>query len=258
MLDRDSSALMRRAWGCALVLLLALPACRAAAPLADRDALKHIVQDQCVIHWQRQRNAWPCTRIYLPQAPHEREGWAVLADRKGGAHFLLIPTKTIAGLESEELLEPGTPNYFAAAWAARDLLADAMGRRVARGGVGLALNPRHARTQDQLHIHIECLRPDVALRLREAAPRIARSWRLIDIERRPFLARRVMGETLGGANPIALLAHEIPAAMPDLGDYTLVVAGMNFTAGPGFILLANQGSAGELLLDSTCAVAALK
>src|SRR6185437_16736715 len=66
MLDRDSSALMRRAWGCALVLLLALPACRAAAPLADRDALKHIVQDQCVIHWQRQRNAWPCTRIYLP------------------------------------------------------------------------------------------------------------------------------------------------------------------------------------------------
>ena len=61
-----------------------------------------------------------------------------------------------------------------------------------------------------------------------AAPRIARSWRPIDIDRRPFLARRV------------------------------VVAAMDFTAGPGFILLANQGSVGELLLDSTCAVAALK
>ena len=58
----------------------------------------------------------------------QRQDWpAVLADRKGGAHFLLIPTGTVAGMESPELLEPGTPNYFAAVWAARDLVAGAAG-----------------------------------------------------------------------------------------------------------------------------------
>jgi len=40
----------------------------------------------------------------------------VLADRKGGAHYLLIPTQTMAGIESGELLDPEAPNYFAEAW----------------------------------------------------------------------------------------------------------------------------------------------
>ncbi len=41
-----------------------------------------------------------------------------------------------------------------------------------------------------------------------------------------------------------------------MGDFTLVVVGMQFQDGPGFMLLAGKGPAGELLLDSTCAVAA--
>jgi hypothetical protein len=42
-----------------------------------------------------------------------------------------------------------------------------------------------------------------------------------------------------------------------LGDYTLVVAGMSYAGGPGFVLLAGNGPAGELLLDPACAVGAL-
>jgi CDP-diacylglycerol pyrophosphatase len=247
MIDRDR-------WTLAfLVSALSLNACSA----ANRDALRQIVQDQCAVHWSQQHSATPCERIYLPQAPHEREGFAVLADRKGGAHFLLIPTRTIAGMESAELLEPGAPNYFAAAWSARDLVARVVGHDIPRDAVGLALNPRHARTQDQLHIHIECLRTDVALALRRAAPRIGGDWSPIIIDGRPYQALRVMGEELSGsANPPVLLANGLPAAKSDLGDFTLVVAGMDFKEGPGFVLLADNAAAGELLLDSTCAIAA--
>jgi CDP-diacylglycerol pyrophosphatase len=120
----------------------------------------------------------------------------------------------------------------------------------------LALNPRHARSQDQLHIHIECLRKDVALALGRAAPRIADAWSPIAIDGRPYQALRVMGEELGGSNPPVLLANGLPGDRSDMGDFTLVVAAMDFEKGPGFVLLASNGAAGELLLDSTCAIAA--
>jgi CDP-diacylglycerol pyrophosphatase len=253
MIDRDRWTLeIHFLVGSAAAFALSLNVCSA----ANRDALRQIVQGQCAVHWSQQHSASPCERIYLPEAPHEREGFAVLADRKGGAHFLLIPTRTIAGMESTELLEPGAPNYFAAAWSARDLVARSVGHGIPRDAVGLALNPRHARTQDQMHIHIECLRADVALALRRAAPRIAGGWSPISIDGRPYQALRVMGEELGGANPPVLLANGLPAARSGLGDFTLVVAGMDFPEGPGFVLLAGNDVAGELLLDSTCAMAA--
>ncbi|MGH7189912.1 MAG: CDP-diacylglycerol diphosphatase, partial [Acetobacteraceae bacterium] len=68
------------------------------------------------------------------------DGFAVLHDQKGGAHFLLIPIRAISGIESAELRAPGTLNYFDAAWKARDTLAAAVGHRLARSEVGLAVN----------------------------------------------------------------------------------------------------------------------
>jgi CDP-diacylglycerol pyrophosphatase len=223
---------------------LAASACSA----SDRDALRRIVQEQCAVHWLQQHSPRPCERF--------DEGFAVLADRKGGAHFLLIPTKTVAGLESAELFEPGTPNYFAGAWAARDLIARVVGHEVRRSAVGLALNPRHARTQDQFHIHIECVRSDVAHDLQRVAPRLAETWSPIAIGASMYQARRVMGKEFGAADPIALLASGLSPDRSDIGDYTLVAAGIDFAEGPGFVLLAAKGPAGELLLDPTCAIAA--
>jgi len=243
MIGRDFRTLLPCAWGAVLALWLA----PAGGWAANRDALRQIVQEQCVVNWSRQHSARPCERI--------SEGFAVLADRKGGAHFLLIPTKTVAGMESPELLEPAAPNYFAAAWAARDLLARVVGHDVPRGAVGLALNPRHARTQDQMHIHIECLRAEVARRLRRAAPSVTAAWSIVWIDGWPYHVARLMGEELR-PDPISLLWHGVPAARSDMGDYTLVVAGMALAEGPGFFLLAANGPAGELLLDPACTIAA--
>ena len=159
-----------------LAVAFGLSAACAAPASANRNALREIVQEQCAVHWLQGHGAAPCERIFLPDSAHLREGYAVLADRKGGAHFLLIPTRTIAGMESPELFEPGTPHYFAAAWAARDLVAAVVGHEISRSAVAMALNPPHARTQDQFHIHVECLRTDVAKILQKAAPAIGDAW----------------------------------------------------------------------------------
>ena len=242
--------------GLGAALLCLSSAC--AGPHSDRDALRRIVQEQCAPHWLAEHRPAPCERVRLPAMPFGREGYAVLADRKGGAHFLLIPTATLTGVESPALRARGAPNFFADAWDARDLIALRVGHDVARDAIGLAVNPRHARSQDQFHIHIECLRPDVAADLRRASARVGAAWAPLELRGRRYLAMRVMGEDLAGANPITLLAEQRPDAAQDLGDYTFIVAGMRFGAEPGFVLLADNGPAGELLLDSTCAASALK
>jgi CDP-diacylglycerol pyrophosphatase len=243
-MERPTALRVGCLWFALLASLAGMNACRP----ANRDALREIVQDQCAVHWQNEHRAAPCERI--------NADFALLHDIKGGAHFLLIPTRTIEGLESAALLEPGSPNYFGAAWGSRDLLAAAMGHALSRDAIGLALNPRHARSQDQMHIHIECLRTDVADTLRRAAARIAAAWSPLEVGGRKYEALRVMGEELR-VDPIAALAARPPAARGAMGDYTLVVAGMTYTEGPGFVLLAANGPAGELLLDPACAVAAL-
>jgi CDP-diacylglycerol pyrophosphatase len=237
--------------GCAAVVgaLLAAP-----ASCADRDALRKIVEDQCLAHWREQHAAAPCVEVDEDPARPE-SGYAVLADRKGGAHFLLIPTATITGIESPALLAPGATNYFDAAWRARMRLSQAVGHDVPRQAIGLAVNPLHARSQDQLHIHIECLRPDVYRTLTHESERLTGSWTPIGVGGASYSALRVAGEDLAGRNPFELLASAMPQPGKTMADYTLVVAGAQSSSGPGFIVLASASAAGELLLDPTCSAA---
>ena len=222
---------------------------------ANRDALREIVQGQCVVHWVHQHDPGPCEQVFLADPVRVDSGYAVLHDRKGGAHFLLIPTREISGIESPQLLEPGAPNYFSSAWQARDRLSAAVGHPVPRNAVGLAVNPLHARSQDQLHIHIECLRPEVFNALGRDAQRLSTAWSAMSIGNSTFMARKLMGEDLDGNDPFKLLTEEVPEARDRMADYTLIVAGMQSSAGPGFVVLAGTSIAGELLLDSTCTVA---
>jgi CDP-diacylglycerol pyrophosphatase len=225
------------------------------AHASSRNALREIVQGECLVHWLQHQDPAPCERVYLTDA-QARDGYAVLADIKGGAHFLLIPLKTISGIESPEVLESEALNYFAAAWQARDRLAAVLGHGVRRGDVGLAVNPKHGRGQDQLHIHIECLGVEVHGVLHAAAERLYDHWSSINVAGRPYQALRVMGEDLGTVNPFGLLAQRLPGAGHEMGTYTLMVAGMQFKEGPGFIVLAGKDVPGaELFLDSTCALA---
>jgi CDP-diacylglycerol pyrophosphatase len=227
-----------------------------AARCADRHALQEIVQEQCVVDWRSRHDPTPCVQVVVPDPAHEDTGYAVLADRKGGAHFLLIPTRTIPGIESPLLYAPGAPNYFAFAWEARSRLTEVVGHSVPRSAVGLAVNPPKARSQDQLHIHVECLSPEVIRAIDEVSDRLGASWMTVQIGAAHFEARRLMGENLGDRNPFQMLARDIPDARLGPADYTLLLAGKQFRDGPGFVLLTGTERAAELLLDSSCAAAA--
>jgi CDP-diacylglycerol pyrophosphatase len=219
--------------------------------LAGRDDLRVIVQEQCLPHWQNARDPSPCESLGGEQGTEP--AYALLHDRKGGAHSLLIPTRTVRGIDEQVVLAAGAPNYFAAAWRARQALAAASGRSLSRTAVGMGINPVHARSQDQLHIHIECLGRSIYRGLQQAAGTLRDTWSPVRIDGADYLALRVKGEDLGAANPFALVAQGIPGA---INEYTLLLAGMQFRDGPGFALLVQVDGvpATELLLDSSCAV----
>ncbi len=122
-----------------------------------------------------------------------------------------------------------------------------------------------ARSQDQLHIHIECIRADVREALREHTGQIGEGWAPFapPLAGHHYLAMRVSGEQLGQANPFKLLADGVPGAQEDMGRHTLVVTGTTFADGePGFIILddhadraAGDRGSGERLQDHACALA---
>ena len=218
----------------------------------DRDRLREIVEEQCVPHWLTAHDPAPC--VSVSRGSPDR-GYAVLADRKGGAHFLLIPTQTINGIESPEVRAPGAVNYFGAAWDARKVLEGVAGESLPQDAIGLAVNHVHARSQDQLHIHMSCLGRSVHDELYAAADHITSDWSPVAIGGVNYYALRIMGRKLGKANPFELLADRLPEARQAMGEFTLLVAGLKFKQGPGFVVLAGHAVPGaELMLDSTCAL----
>jgi CDP-diacylglycerol pyrophosphatase len=220
-----------------------------------RGALRQIVQTQCLLNWKQHGNPAPCERISLYDPNASDVGYAVLQDPAGGAHYLLVPTQTMAGLDSSELLDRDAPNYFAEAWRAHDLLAKAIGHPVPRTDIGLVVNTERTRAYDQFHIHIECLRQDAADAVRSAAKSVGDVWGPVTVGGATFQAMRVASDSLDGSNLYESLAELKPGVSPHLRDYTLIAVGAQFMSGPGFIVLTGTGPTGEILLDSTCEVA---
>ncbi len=254
----------RAAWrGGVLFAALVLAAPAGAALTVDPSALWKIVHQYCVPNEEAHGSPAPCAAVDLHKGV--AAGYAVLKDIRGRTQYLLIPTARVTGIEDPQLLRPGAPNYFADAWRERGRTEQAAGRALPRDGLSLAINSPHARSQNQLHIHIDCLRPDVRRALQRAAPTLGEDWTPLPVllAGHRYWARRVFGRDLDGRNPFKLLAAGKPGARRAMGEQTLVVAGAVFRGGrPGFILLDDQldlaagdHAGGEELQDHSCALA---
>jgi len=208
---------------------------------ADPNALWDIVNEQCVPDQEQHGDPAPCADVDLNAG--EDKGTAVLKDLVGATQFLLIPTGRVAGIESPELLAPDAPNYFAAAWRARSFVDERAGWTLPRDWVSLAINSEDARTQDQLHIHVDCVRRDVHAALTRHAADVGPRWAPFPV---PLVGHRysaiaVEGEDLDAVNPFQLLADGVAGAGSDMGAQTLVVVGAYGSDGqPGFIVLADH------------------
>jgi CDP-diacylglycerol pyrophosphatase len=248
---------MVRSFLCILALLGAtLGSARPAH--ADANALWHIVGEHCVPDEKDNHSPRPCEEVNLAG------GYAVLKDIVGKTQFLLIPTTRISGIESPTILAPNAPNYWEAAWQARRFVDERAQRQLPRDVIGLAINSISGRTQNELHIHIDCMRPDVISALREHAAAIGPKWTRfpVPLSGHDYMAMRLDQATLADTNPFVLLADGVPGARADMGHETLVVVGDKYHGKDDFVLLAGHANpatgnwgAGEQLQDHSCAAA---
>lgn len=244
-----------------LSLLAVLIAARVAA---DPNALWHIVHEQCALNQQQGKPPAPC--VALDQSPTSPWGYAVLKSREGRLQYLLIPTTPISGIEDPALLSANQPNYWQAAWQARRFMSSQLGAPIARDNIALSINSPYGRTQEQLHIHISCVDPDVYNAVATQKDQLNDSWQPLapKLQGHVYLARRLeaLPGDLPADNPFHLLADQIPDAARQMSHYTLAMLALTFSDGkPGFVLLAghtdllsgNRGSAEELQ-DHSCRV----
>ncbi|HWK46646.1 MAG TPA: CDP-diacylglycerol diphosphatase [Stellaceae bacterium] len=226
---------------------------------ADPDALWKIVHDRCAPHQQQAGDPQPCAAIDLDH------GVALLKDLVGVAQFLLIPTTRIAGVESPELLTPGATNYWDYAWADRHYVEERLHQTLSRDRLGLAVNSTQGRSQNQLHIHIDCIRADVRDALRQHEAAILPTWSPfpVTLSGHTYAAMRIQAAELGRTDPFVLVADTLPGARDAMPLQTLVLTGAVFKDGTdGFYLLDDHADlasgdpgSGEELLDHDCAVA---
>ena len=227
---------------------------------AARDTLWNIVHGQCVPGQQR-GDPGPCAAVGT--AGGDDAGYALLKDRNGLAQYLLIPTARVGGIQDPAVLAPDAPNWFDPAWRARTYVEAALGRKLPRDGTSLVANSVPALSQDQLHIHIDCTKPEVRDAVRQYADQVGPHWAPfpVPLAGRSYMAMRVAGEQLGANDPFKLLADGMPGARAAMGMHTLIVIGTTFADGPGFVLLdrhvqGDDTGHGTELQDRTCQIAA--
>jgi len=251
----------RRTLPLALLALLALVALAQSAH-ADPDALWKIVSEKCVPNEREYGQPAPCALVDLERG--QAQGYVVLKDIVGDTQYLLMPTAKITGIEDPAVLAPGATNYFAAAWQERHYTVEAAKVALPRDALSLAINSTSGRTQNQLHIHIDCVRADVRAALQRQLASIGDDWAPLaePLVGHRYRAIRVSGDDLGGFDPFQRLAAGVPGARDAMGSHTLAVVGAVLAGAPGFVILDDQadpatgdrGSAEELQ-DHACALA---
>ncbi len=206
-----------------LVLLCAAIGACASENAAPRTKLWPLVQ-RCIADQQVTGAPDPCLLV------DPAKGYAILRDIRGTTQFLLVATDRRWGIEDPRIEAGDAPDYFAEAWSARGCVARAAGHAVADSELSLAINSVWGRSDGQLHIHIDRLRPEVARALR-------RGESAVTLAGHRYRLRHV--ESLADTNLFAALAATEGGA---IGDWTIVVAG---DPGGGFFVLEDRARNGD-------------
>ncbi|MGD0719799.1 MAG: CDP-diacylglycerol diphosphatase [Roseiarcus sp.] len=238
----------------ALFALLVTPA------RADRNQLWMIVSLKCMRHLAKSEAPIPCDGIDMSMGWDK--GVALLKDGVGKVRMLAIPTHVISGIEDPAVLAAGEPNYFAEAWAARNGFPLRLHARLSSQAVAAVVDSRPARSQDQLHVIVDCLDADVAATLAKEAGDMPTQWRQMpdSLKGRTYWARRVEASKPEDIWPFRLLADGLPEASRDMAAWSLALTKPASLGEGSFLLLADradgdQGGRARDLLDPACGIA---
>ena len=216
------------------------------------DALWRIVSQQCVPNQRDNHNPAPCAKVDL------QSGFVLLKDINGPLQYLLMPTAKMKGMESPELLQPETANFFWLAWQERHVMSERRGTHVPDNVISLTINSTSGRTQNQLHIHISCLREDVRGQLDQYANTLNTEWRVfpLALAGNSYIARKVSAAEFSQRSPFIMLASQVPQAREHMGRYSLAMAKL---ADGEWVILATERNllhlnlaSAEQLQDHSC------
>ncbi|HEY2682432.1 MAG TPA: CDP-diacylglycerol diphosphatase [Steroidobacteraceae bacterium] len=223
--------------------------------LANPDSLWNIVHEHCVPDQSEKHDPGECRLVDLSRH------YAILKDMRGASHYLLLPTDALPGIESPLLLGEDAPNFWEAAWQARRYVEESVGRKIPREDLGLSINSARRRSQNQLHIHIDCVRPEIRDGLSALESEIGDTWsgKPVSIAGSSYYVRRVRSADLLSADPFRLLAARLKDPVHDMADQALSVVGVRFQDHTeGFYLLdspyGSNGAASDDVLDRSCRV----
>lgn len=232
-----------------------LVAADAGAGPGERAALWSVVQ-ACKLNHRITGGAFPCLDVVEQRGTEN--GYAVIRAPVDEVKVIVTPTVRTIGVEALRLRGPAAPNYFQYAWTARHFATDGLATTPPPGDIALAVNSKEGRSQDQLHIHVACIRQDVKRELAlKAADIRSHAWfKLKPMSGSPAYAARWVPGDLGKVNVFDLVAEGLKITPDQMERTTIVVVGGT----QGFTILARQRlphsydeGHGEYLLDQVCA-----
>jgi CDP-diacylglycerol pyrophosphatase len=177
---------------------------------------------------------------------------------------LAVPTIRVSGIESSVVFSPDAPRWFEEAWNSRRLVSRNLPHQLPREDIALAINSRLSRAQDQLHIHIDCLKPEVQSALTLLQPQLSTEWltKPIALLGKHYFARLLRESDLRALNPFRLVADGPGRGEPNFGRMSIALVASKLSDGEaGFILLAGRFSRGQTdggrsedILDHSCKI----
>ncbi|MCJ2077297.1 CDP-diacylglycerol diphosphatase [Methylobacterium sp. E-016] len=236
------------------ILLAASPAAGHATDDPSRDVL-WVALKTCVLAKKLAGWTFPCLDVVL--GDRDRPSTAVLRAPGEPTHVVVMPTDTVAGLEALTLRVGRGTAYWRAALTARRFVLDPLKGSAPVAKVGLAVNSARGRSQDQLHIHLDFMKPRVLAALRAHGHGVRATWAPfpVPLAGDRYFAMRVPAGEAERFNLFAALAR-LPGRR-DLRETSFgAVATPVGDPEPGFYVLAYRAprASAEDLMDHTCAV----
>jgi CDP-diacylglycerol pyrophosphatase len=239
---RHLAALAVALWtsGCALIAT------------ADPNALWKIVDHQCVPAARASGSPGFCTAVDL------QKRYAILKDINGDTQFLLIPTDRVTGIESPGVLDADAPDYWADAWAERQYVGSRIGLTFPPNQLGLEINSKYRRSQQQLHIHMDCMHDGIIKDLARFSTIEPGQWHWTTLDGSRYRVMRVLSLT-GDDDPFRIVARDRHGS-DAMAQQTILVTGAGPTDQDGW-LVVNSGlelddgsGTAEPLLDHACEI----
>ncbi|SPP31183.1 CDP-diacylglycerol pyrophosphatase [Arsenophonus endosymbiont of Aleurodicus floccissimus] len=214
----------------------------------NSDKLWQTINQQCIPEFKNGSLQSPCIKV------DQQHRYVIYKDIKGPLHDLLLPLDKISGIESPILQQKNTENYFMLAWKNRQLFIKTANKPINEQFLSLVINSKYGRSQEQLHIHLACLKAEMYQIIKENEHTITTSWQLLKqkINSHRYIAIKIPATNVNKISPFHYLEKYAAEQGDNIAYYGLAM--IPSTQKSEFILLASRLKLLDFNLGSTGAI----